>query len=71
MDLRAATEADVPLLARWNRELIEDEGADNLTSPAELEARMRAWLAGDYRAVIFEAWRALGLREHATRFRGP
>jgi ribosomal protein S18 acetylase RimI-like enzyme len=52
--LRPATAADLPRLAAWNRELIEDEGADTKLDLAGLEARMRRWLAGDYRAVIFE-----------------
>jgi ribosomal protein S18 acetylase RimI-like enzyme len=52
--LRAATAADLPRLAAWNRELIADEGADTKLDLAGLEARMRRWLAGDYRALILE-----------------
>jgi ribosomal protein S18 acetylase RimI-like enzyme len=52
--LRDATAADLPLLARLNRELIEDQRSSNPMSVAELEERMRGWLAGEYRAVIFE-----------------
>lgn len=37
-----------------NAELIQDEGHANPMSLAELEARMRAWLSGEYAAVIFE-----------------
>jgi GNAT superfamily N-acetyltransferase len=52
--LRYATEADVVLLAELNHQLIQDERASNPMSVVELAARMRAWLRGDYRAVIFE-----------------
>jgi len=52
--LREATAEDLPLLARLNRELIEDQGSSNPMSLAELEERMRGWLAGEYRAVFFE-----------------
>jgi GNAT superfamily N-acetyltransferase len=54
MDYRSADSADLPRLAAMNRALIEDEGAANRMSLGELEARMRGWLAGEYRAVIFE-----------------
>jgi ribosomal protein S18 acetylase RimI-like enzyme len=52
---RPATVADLPRLAAWNRELIEDERSDNPMSLAQLEERMRRWLAADYRAVVFES----------------
>ncbi len=52
---RAATEDDVALLAALNEQLIADEGADTALDRAGLEARMRAWLRGEYRAVVFEA----------------
>jgi len=51
---RFATAADLPRLAAWNRELIEDQGSDNPMTVAQLEARMQRWLAGPYRAVLFE-----------------
>jgi ribosomal protein S18 acetylase RimI-like enzyme len=51
---RSATLEDTPLLARLNRELIEDEGHENSMTAAELEARMRGWLAAEYQAVVFE-----------------
>ena len=53
MQWRQATEADVELLARWNHQLIRDEGHRNAMTVAELAARMRDWLAGEDRAVIF------------------
>ena len=54
MTYRFATDADLPLLARWNHALIRDEGHRNGMSISELETRMRGWLASEYRAVIFE-----------------
>ncbi len=49
-----ATADDCPLLAELNHQLIQDEGHRNRMRVAELERRMRDWLAGDYRAVLFE-----------------
>lgn len=54
MQWREATDADIPLLAGMNARLIEDEGHQNPMTPAQLEQRMRNWLAGQYTAVIFE-----------------
>jgi GNAT superfamily N-acetyltransferase len=55
MEYRFASTEDVPLLARMNRELTEDEGHRNRFQPqAWFEERMRVFLAGSYRAVIFE-----------------
>lgn len=50
---RYGTEADLSLLAEWNHQLIRDEGHRNLMGVAQLAARMKGWLQGDYRAVIF------------------
>src|SRR5207245_1121026 len=49
-----ATADDCPLLAELNHQLIQDEGHRSRMRVAELERRMRDWLAGDYRAVPFE-----------------
>ena len=54
MQHRVATGADVDLLAAWNRELNQDEGAENLLGVDALRERMRGFLAGEYTAVIFE-----------------
>ncbi len=54
LNFRFATEADCPQLAEWNHQLIRDEGHRNPMTVAELEQRMRGWLAGEYRAVIFQ-----------------
>lgn len=53
MEYRRATSDDAPLLARLNRELINDERHRNPMSVAELERRMAAWLAEEYAAVLF------------------
>ena len=54
MQYREATTFDAAVLARMNVQLIQDEGHRNRMSPDELVARMSAWLAGEYRAVLFE-----------------
>lgn len=54
MEYRKAVDADVPLLADINRQLIEDEWDGGGMSIERLEARMRRWLEeGDYRAILF------------------
>jgi ribosomal protein S18 acetylase RimI-like enzyme len=50
---RPATADDAPLLAELNHQLIHDEGHRNRMTVPELEARMKDWLATDYRAVLF------------------
>jgi GNAT superfamily N-acetyltransferase len=54
MTFRPATLDDCPLLAALNHQLIRDERHRNQMTEPELEQRMRGWLAGEYRAVIFE-----------------
>jgi GNAT superfamily N-acetyltransferase len=55
MHFRLATLDDCALLAALNRQLLEDENHRNRTMTiAELEQRMRGWLASEYAAVIFE-----------------
>jgi len=54
MTYREATAADCPRLAELNHQLIRDEGHRNPMNPAQLETRMRGWLAsGEYRAILF------------------
>ncbi len=48
MTFRPATNDDCPLLAELNHQLIRDEGHRNRMTVAELEQRMRGWLAGEY-----------------------
>lgn len=50
---REAVEADVGQLVQWNQQLIQDSGHRNPMTISELTTRMRGWLAGEYRAVIF------------------
>jgi GNAT superfamily N-acetyltransferase len=54
MNYRFAAAADGAILAAMNQQLIRDEGHRNAMTVAELEERMRGWLAGEYRVVIFE-----------------
>jgi ribosomal protein S18 acetylase RimI-like enzyme len=52
---RVATEADAPLLARINQQLIEDEWGGGGMSLERLEARIRRWIEDEeYRALLFE-----------------
>lgn len=54
MKHRFAGNSDLDLLAEWNYQLIKDEGHRNPMTVAELRERMMRWLAGEYRAVVFE-----------------
>jgi GNAT superfamily N-acetyltransferase len=54
MNFRAATLDDCARLAELNHQLIRDEGHRNRMTVPEIEERMRAWISGEYRAVIFE-----------------
>ncbi len=54
MKLRLATDEDIPLLVRFNRRLIADEGHENRLNPSELTQRMTDWMHGDYTAILFE-----------------
>lgn len=50
---RYASDADLGLLAEWNRRLIHDEGHRNPMTVEQLSERMKTWLQGEYRAVVF------------------
>src|SRR6266542_5931397 len=52
---RSATFDDCPMLAELNHQLIRDEGHRNPMTVSQLEQRIREFLAGEYRAVIYEA----------------
>ncbi len=55
MTFRIATLDDCPLLAKLNRLLLEDEGHRNrFMTLQQLEERMRGFLSGEYRGVIFQ-----------------
>ncbi len=53
MKYRFGTESDLDLLAEWNYHLTQDEGHRNSMSVEQLRERMKAWLNGDYKAVLF------------------
>ena len=50
---REASDSDLGLLAGWNHQLIRDEGHRNPMSREKLAGRMKRWLDGGYRAVVF------------------
>jgi GNAT superfamily N-acetyltransferase len=50
-----ASDADLGLLAEWNHQLIRDEGHRNPMSVVQLAERMKTWLNGEYRAVVFSS----------------
>lgn len=52
--VRAARADEFDRLVGWNVALIRDEGNDSGLTQAEVAARLREWLAGDYRAHVFE-----------------
>lgn len=52
INLSIADSRDLPELARMNHALIRDEGSANPMNLAELEARMRAFLAGEYKCAV-------------------
>ncbi|MFO1399375.1 MAG: GNAT family N-acetyltransferase [Burkholderiales bacterium] len=52
--VRRATMRDIPRVAQWNRELIEDERHDSAATVEVLAGRMRTWLAEDYQICVFE-----------------
>lgn len=52
LQFRFANQADVPWLARMNKQLIRDENHRNKMAVPELEQRMADFLRADYSAVI-------------------
>jgi GNAT superfamily N-acetyltransferase len=54
MTFRFAAPDDCPRLAALNHRLIQDEGHRNRMTVSELEERMKDWLLGEYRTVIYE-----------------
>jgi GNAT superfamily N-acetyltransferase len=53
MNYRFVVESDLDLLAEWNRQLIRDEGHRNSMSLLQLRERMKGWVEGVYKAVLF------------------
>ena len=54
MRYRFSLPSDAALLAPLNAQLILDEGHRNHMSIPQLAERMRGWLSGEYRAVVFD-----------------
>jgi GNAT superfamily N-acetyltransferase len=54
MRFRFATHEDAEQLAPLNAQLIQDEGHRNRMTIPQLADRMRDWLRGEYRAVLFQ-----------------
>lgn len=53
LDIRAATETDLPRLAEMNKHLFEDAGSHNPMTVEALHERMAAWLAsGEWNLVV-------------------
>jgi GNAT superfamily N-acetyltransferase len=50
---REAVDSDLGLLAEWNHQLIHDEGHRNPMNVGQLTDRMKTWLQGEYRAMLF------------------
>ena len=57
---REASESDLGLLAEWNHQLIRDEGHRNPMTVEQLGERMKQWLQGEYRAVLFSQDEPMG-----------
>jgi len=53
LSLRTVTDSDIEMLAKMNRQLIEDEGHRNPMTIPELEVRMRGWLQSGWNADLF------------------
>ena len=66
---RPASLNDCALLAELNHQLIGDEGHRNPMTIPQLEQRMRGFIDGEYRAVIFE--QAGGVVAYALYREGP
>ena len=53
LTIQEATKADLPLLARMNKRLIEDESSRNPMTLHALQERMQGWLQFGWRIVLF------------------
>lgn len=54
MIIHRCTLDDVPQLAVFNKQLIEDEKSDNPMNIKQLEERMKGFLKGEYEAYFFQ-----------------
>jgi GNAT superfamily N-acetyltransferase len=52
---REASDGDLGLLAKWNHQLIRDEGHRNPMTVGELALRLGTWLQGEYCGVLFSS----------------
>ena len=59
MNIIKCNNSDIPQLAIFNKQLIEDEKSDNPMSVSELEKRMDDFLKTEYDAYFFEADNAI------------
>ena len=53
IEINECTEKDIKLLAEMNKQLIEDEKANNLMDITQLENRMNDFLNNGYKAFFF------------------
>jgi len=53
IEINECTEKDIKLLAEMNKQLIEDEKANNLMDVTQLENRMNDFLNNGYKAFFF------------------
>jgi len=53
IEIKECTENDIELLAKMNKQLIEDEKANNLMDITQLENRMNDFLNNGYKAFFF------------------
>jgi len=54
------SDADIALLAEWNHQLIREEGHRNPMTVEQLAGRMKKWMEGEYKAVVFSNDEAVG-----------
>jgi len=54
VQVRPARAGERGRIAAWNVQLIRDEGNESSLTLADVEARLREWLAADYHASVFE-----------------
>jgi len=59
MRIIKCSQDDIPQLAVFNKQLIEDEKSDNPMSVKELESRMDVFLKTEYDAYFFEVDKAI------------
>jgi GNAT superfamily N-acetyltransferase len=53
MEIKIGTSGDIPLLAKMNQRLIEDEKAETNLNLRQLEERMNSFISSEYKAFLF------------------